>query len=130
MKGVWDWLLGRMEHATPRRGRSSCRGFVVERLEPRQMLAADCLFLVEIPPPREDCGSFEDCVVDAWQPEGFLWTDAHDHSEVHAGTSVRDGLEEYYLIHLEDVIEEIGQLYEVCERGFDDFDYEGLTWFS
>jgi hypothetical protein len=43
---------------------------------------------------------------------------------------VLDDIEEYYLIYLEDVLDEIGELLEIQETAFGDFDDLNFSWFS
>jgi hypothetical protein len=130
MSGLIDWLR-RFGQMVGLPAKPSRQALVVERLEPRQMLAVDCFFMVEIRPAELDF--HEACVADTyvapWASEGVR--DAEDgYAEDLTGGSVLDDLEEYYLIYLEDVLDEIGELWEVQETSFGAFDDLNFSWFS
>jgi hypothetical protein len=104
---------------------------VVERLEPRQMLAVDCFFMVEIHPAEMEFN--EHCTVgvfaDSLPSERLDGVGVLCASNL-SGGSVLDDIEDYYLIYLEDVLDEIGELLEIQETAFGDFDDLNLSWFS
>ncbi len=144
MRLFWEWLdyLGRMAAAWP--ASSARQALVVERLEPRQMLAADCFFMVEVHPAELDNGaSFEDASYEAgafigaavddssYEDSGadVAWNASElDGSEL--GGSVLDDIGDYYLIHLEEILDDIGQMWEVRDTAFGAFDDLNFSWFS
>jgi hypothetical protein len=130
MRGFLNWLsrLGRVAGLPTRVARQS---LLVERLEPRQMLAVDCFFMVEIRPVELESGEqYSTCAhVDAWQVEHEA-DEALQYAWPLTGRSILDEVEEYYLILLEDVLEDIGELFEGQETAFGDFDDLNFSWFS
>ena len=131
MRVLFDWLrcLGRV--AGLKQG-SNRRGLLVERLEPRQMLAADCFFMVEIFPTDSACDEpfAQESYVSSWTWEESGWNEASPRLIADSDGSVFQDFDEYYLVHLEDVLDEIGQLHEVRETSFGSFDHEDFPWFS
>jgi hypothetical protein len=130
-----QWLSG-LARVTGWSQRPACQALVVERLEPRQMLAVDCLFIAEI--ASSDLEVSEQyaigSVAGVWQEESL--SDASTRYEPQPSqpslpaASLLDELGEYYLIHLEDVLDEIGQIFEVREDAFGDFEDMNFSWFS
>jgi hypothetical protein len=135
MRGVINWL-SRLTRVVGLSDRPARQAFVVERLEPRQMLAVDCFFIVEVGP--SDLETSEQYAVgsyaDTWQPESVSYEaprfDAAPYESESTGVSVLDEVEEYYLIYLDDVLDDIGELYEIQETAFGDFDDLNFAWFS
>lgn len=123
---------------------SSRQALVVERLEPRQMLAADCFFMVEVHPAELDFGacyeqaSYEtgECL-DVWGddlPDGGAGTDipwqVSGSDAVELSHSVLDNIGDYYLIYLEEILDDIGQIWEARDTAFGAFDDLNFSWFS
>ncbi|MCL4202736.1 MAG: hypothetical protein KJ000_09585 [Pirellulaceae bacterium] len=135
MRGVINWF-GRLTRAVGRSHRPTRQAFVVERLEPRQMLAADCFFIVEIGPSDVETSEqyAASSYADTWQPESVRYESARydvaPNDAESAGDSVLGQVDEYYLIYLDDVLDEIGELFEVQETTFGDFDDLNFAWFS
>jgi hypothetical protein len=130
MRGFIDWLM-HLGRATRWQTRAAGQSLVVERLEPRQMLAVDCFFMVEVHPAEmefnEHCtaGTYVDSL-----PSEALGNAGMLAASNLSGGSVLDDIEEYYLIYLEDVLDEIGEFLEIQETAFGDFDSLNFSWFS
>lgn len=108
------------------------------------MLAADCFFMVEVHPAELDNGaSFEDASYETgafigaavddspYEDSGadVAWNASElDVSEL--GGSVLDDIGDYYLIHLEEILDDIGQIWEVRDTAFGAFDDLNFSWFS
>lgn len=140
MRGVIHWI-GRLTRAVGLSRRPTRQAFVVERLEPRQMLAADCFFIMEIGPADVETSEqyAASSYADTWQPESVRYESARYESARYdvapsgaepVGDSVLGQVDEYYLIYLDDVLDEIGELFEVQETTFGDFDDLNFAWFS
>jgi hypothetical protein len=116
MRGFIDWLLC-LRRASCWQKKVACQSLVVERLEPRQMLAVDCFFMVEVHPAEmefnEHCtaGTYVDSL-----PSERLGDAGVLCAGNLSGGSVLDDIEEYYLIYLEDVLDEIGELWRFRRR--------------
>ena len=144
MRLFWEWLgyLGRMAAAWP--AGSTRQALVVERLEPRQMLAADCFFMVEVHRAELDSGaSYEDA---SYETGAFIEGSVDDSPYEDSGSdvpwnaaepevselggSVLDDIGDYYLIYLEEILDDIGQIWEVKDTAFGAFDDLNFSWFS
>jgi hypothetical protein len=130
MRGFIDWLL-HLGRVTGSQNKAVGHSLVVERLEPRQMLAVDCFFMVEVHPAEMEYN--EHCTagtyVDSMPSERLDDVGVLCATNLSSG-SVLDDIEEYYLIYLEDVLDEIGELLEIQETAFGDFDDLNFSWFS
>jgi hypothetical protein len=133
MRGKLKWLR-RFGWVIDSSSTSRHRSFSVERLEPRQMLAADCFFIVEASPHEANPGDEGLCdeFVESWQLRDSSLP-AFESTSFQTDDPSEDHFEDYYLIHLEDVIDEIGELFEVQDTSWGDFDsgeLEDAFWLS
>ncbi len=108
------------------------------------MLAADCFFMVEVHPAELDIeASYDDAsyetgvFVDA-SVDDSLHADSGSNAPWHvsepdvseSGPSILDDIGDYYLIYLDEILDEIGQIWEARDTAFGAFDDLNFSWFS
>ena len=96
------------------------------------MLAVDCFFMVEVHPAEMEFSEphTAGAYVDSFPSESMGSAGGVLYAADLSGGSVLDDIDEYYLIYLEDVLDEIGELLEIQETAFGGFDDLNFSWFS